>query len=96
MPSPRLPVLGVLGRYAVDGDECFGLYIRVNDQTVFVDIKEDKLIELRKERALELFAAQAQLGTALSAYLEANPAFRSRQIAYIGLHSKDTKQGEVF
>lgn len=99
MPSPRndvTPPFGVLDRYEVDGDECFGLYIQVNDQTVFVDIKEDKQVELRKARAQDLFAAQAQLGVALSAFLEASPAFRDRQIAYIGLHSKDLQQGEVF
>lgn len=99
MPSPRTdvtPPFGVLGRYEVDGDECFGVYIRVNDQTVFVDIKEDKQVESRKARAQDLFSAQAQLGVALSAFLEANPAFRNRQIAYIGLHSKDLQQGEVF
>lgn len=99
MPSQRdhvIPPFGVFGHYEVDGDECFGLYIQLNDQTVFVDLKEDKQLEARKARALELFEAQTQLGSELSAFRQANPAFRDRQVAYIGLHSKDMKQGEVF
>src|SRR6266513_1393745 len=43
---------GVLGKYVVDGDESYGLFIKLLDRTIFVDIREDKLLERRKEHAL--------------------------------------------
>jgi hypothetical protein len=95
-PKDDLAPLGIIGDYEVDGDECFGLYIQINQHKVFVDIREDKYLELRKVKAQALFAAQEQLGKALTAFLDANPPFRDRKLAYIGLHSKNIEQGELF
>jgi hypothetical protein len=99
MPSTRHDLsvpLGILDRYVVDSTESLGLYIQLNEHRVFVDLREDKLIELRKARALQLYENQQILGKSLNAFIAANPDFRDRQVAYIGLHSKNMEQGEVF
>ena len=88
--------LGVLETYLIDGDECFGLYIQLNEHRVFVDIKEDKYLDARKEKALNLFANQQLLANSLSLFVQANPIFATRQPATIGLHAKSLDQGEVF
>ena len=93
--DPAAP-LGIIDRYVVDSTKSFGLYIQLNQHTVFVDLREDKLIELRKARALQLFKNQQLLGKSINAFIEANPDFRGRQVAYIGLHANDVERGEVF
>ena len=92
----RSTILGVLGNYVVDDTKSFGLFVELNEHVVFVDLRADKYLELRKTKALQLFKNRQQLGQSLSMFVLANPAFRDRQVAYIGLHSKDLEQGEVF
>ena len=91
---------GVLGVYAPDPadpvDKCYGLYLRIGAQTVFVDIREDKYLEQRKLRALDLFAHSNELEISLRQFLRDNPEFAPRTVGYIGLHSKNLDQGEVF
>ena len=98
--SVAAPQLGVLGVYAPDpadpADECYGLYLLINGQSVFVDIREDKYLEQRKLRALHLFAHTNELEASLKHFLRVNPAFASRSVGYIGLHSNNLEQGEVF
>ena len=92
--------LGVLGVYAPDpadpSDECYGLYLLIGGQTVFVDIREDKHLEQRKLKALDLFAHSKELEASLRKFVRDNPTFGSRSVGYIGLHSKNLEQGEVF
>lgn len=90
---------GILGHYAVDGDPndiAYGLYISLNKNPVLLDIREDSLLEQRKVRALDLCANGSALETALNEFLAANPEFRGRKLASIGLHSDDMKRAEVF
>ena len=98
-PTSELP-LGVLGRYAPDSadpsDLCFGLYVRIGAELVFVDIREDKLLEQRKLRALALFNQSEELEASLKSFLRKNPEYAPRSLAYIGLHAKNLEQGEVF
>ncbi|HEX5788576.1 MAG TPA: hypothetical protein VFY03_10370, partial [Woeseiaceae bacterium] len=83
--------LGVLGVYAPDpadsSDECYGLYLLIGGQAVFVDIREDKHLEQRKLKALDLFAHSKELEASLEQFVRDNPTFASRSVDYIGLHS---------
>lgn len=87
---------GVLGDYVVDETPSFGLFIRLREQPVFVDIKQDRLVELRKTRAAFLHEHSTELDEQLDLFLRANPQFATRSIQYIGLHSQHVDQGEVF
>jgi hypothetical protein len=93
-------VCGVLGNYAPDQndleDECYGLYVQIGQHSVFIDIREDKYLEQRKLKAMQLFENSKALETSLDTFVHANPAFESRSVSYIGLHSKNLDQGEVF
>jgi hypothetical protein len=91
-------VYGVLGTYVStpEDDECYGLYLRINQQPVFVDLREDTFLEERKFKAQQLFSHSEQLERSLEILLLDNPEFRSRKIACLGLHSKNTDQAEVF
>src|SRR5689334_12230582 len=92
--------LGALGVYAPDpadpSDECYGLYLLIGEQPVFVDIREDTYREQRKLKALDLFAHSKELDASLKQFVRANPTFASRSVGYIGLHSNNLEQGEVF
>ncbi|MEP7298412.1 MAG: hypothetical protein ABI702_19690 [Burkholderiales bacterium] len=96
IPSNHPVMPGILDKYVVDSTECFGLFIQLNSYRAFVDIRDDKFIEQRKARALQLYENQELLSKNLRAFLESNAEFRSRRVEYIGLHSKDLEQGEVF
>lgn len=63
---------------------------------MFVDIREDKMIEKRKEFARYLANSTDSLETSLDEFVRANPDYSSKQIATIGLHAKTADQGEVF
>lgn len=92
--------LGALGVYAPDpadpSDECYGLYLLIGGQSVFVHIREDKHLEQRKLRALDLFVHSKELEASLEQFVRDNPTFASRSVGYIGLHSNNLEQGEVF
>jgi len=93
-------VYGMLGNYVPDSndsdDECYGLYLHLGKLSVFVDIREDKYLEQRKLKALQLFENCKLLQMSLDNFLLLNPVFKSRTLVYIGLHSKNLDQGEVF
>lgn len=90
------PTYGVLGNYVVDETPSFGLFISLNKQPVFVDIRSDNLLELRKSRAKYLYEHQEQLTEELIKFVDDNPSFASRSLQTIGLHAKDVEQAEVF
>lgn len=93
----EIPIIfGVLGDYVVDETPSFGLFIRLKDWAVFVDIRRDRLENARRARAQFLYQQEAQLNLQLDLFLKANPEFAARSIGYIGLHSKNIEQGEVF
>lgn len=87
---------GILDNYDVDGDVCYGLFIRISDADVFVDIKKDGLLEERKTHAIYLYKNQNNLEISYRSFLEKNKKYIGRKINSIGLHSKNIKQGEVF
>jgi len=87
---------GVLGHYDVDSDDSFGLFLSLNNRLVFVDIREDEFLSERKAFASFIFQNKSVLETNLSSFIERHPEFSDRKLMYIGLHSKDLEQGEVF
>ena len=89
-------VCGMIGRYDVDDEEALGLYLKLGGKPIFVDIREDKLTEQRKQRALELSGAAGALETSLASFVAANPEFRARHVASLGIHSNDLQRTEVF
>lgn len=88
--------IGVLGDYEIDSTRCYGLFLSLRGNPVFVDIREDKMIEKRKEFARYLANSTDSLETSLDEFVRANPDYSSKQIATIGLHAKTADQGEVF
>ena len=86
---------GVLGRYEIDSTESYGLFLSIGEKPVFVDIREDNLIEERRAFAQFLAANTNQLKASLDEFIQAHPEFASRHIAFIGLHAKILDQGEV-
>ena len=91
---------GVLGNYAPDendpSDESFGLYIKLGRHNVFVDIREDESLEQRKAHALYLADHSKELERSLEEFISKCSVYESRSVSYIGLHSKNLEQGEVF
>jgi len=87
---------GVLGNYVVDSTKVRGLFMTLQEQRVFIDIKRDQFEENRAKRALLLFHERSTLEASLKIFLERNPSFAARRITYIGLHASDPAQGEVF
>ena len=95
---PNRPI-GKLGEYDVDGGDSepsYGLYLQLRGKPVFVDIRKDKLIAQREQRAILLHERSAEIEQSLASFLLHHSAFRVREIATIGLHSKDIERGEVF
>ncbi|MEM8500313.1 MAG: hypothetical protein AAF542_20025 [Pseudomonadota bacterium] len=88
--------LGVLDEYEVDGDLCYGLYISIEEKSVFVDVKEDHKIDERKEIAMRLFHSQKELELEYRQFVSSHRDFENRTIDSIGLHSKDLSEAEVF
>jgi hypothetical protein len=92
--------LGVLDVYAPDradpSYECYGLYLSIGAQPVFVDIRQDMRLEQRKLKAMDLFVHSKELEASFERFIADNPAFSTRSVRYIGLHSKNLEQGEVF
>ena len=88
--------IGVLGHYEIDSTRCYGLFLSLRGNPVFVDIREDKMIERRIEFAGHLANSTDSLETSLDKFVHANPDFSSKQVATIGLHAETVDQGEVF
>lgn len=96
---PNSVAYGVLGEYDIEDDgelDSYGLYIRLRGGPVFVDIKEDRYVETRKQKALALYESSAIVEQNLERFISENPAFQSRIPMTIGLHSKDLDRAEVF
>ncbi len=89
-------IYGVIGRFDVEGEKALGLYLRLCGKPVFVDLREDKLLEQRKQRALELSGATDALERSLESFIASNPEFRTREVVGLGIHSNDLQRTEVF
>jgi hypothetical protein len=87
---------GELGTFEVDGDDCFGLYLRLCGWDVFVDIREDEQLEARKIRARALFENTSLLERNLEEFINCNARFKNSVINSIGLHAPNIDQCEVF
>lgn len=88
--------IGVLGHYEIDSTQFYGLFMSLVGRPVFVDIREDKLIDERRKFARFLANNTENLETSLSKFIQEHPDFSSRQITSIGLYAKTLDQGEVF
>ena len=88
--------LGVLGEYVVDSTSSYGLFLMLLNAPVFVDIRRDEQLEDRKMQALFLFKHSDSLETNLRVFLDRNPEYISKQMTYIGLHTKEIDQAEIF
>jgi hypothetical protein len=87
-------VLGKLGPYpAEDG---YGLYIRLQERIVFVDIREDDCLKERELYAAMLQEGSVELSRNLAAFQKSNPEFGVRTVNSIGIHSHEHQRGEVF
>lgn len=86
----------MLGNYQVDGDDSYGLFMEVDGNIVFLDIREDKHLDKRKKQALWLFENSKTLDESYREYLSRNPEYKDKWLSYIGLHSDILERGEVF
>lgn len=87
---------GKLADYVIDGDDMYGLYLRLCGWSVFVDVRQDEQLEARKIRAYGLFENSSLLENSAKEFLLANPGYAKCTISIIGLHSADINQCEVF
>ena len=88
--------IGVFGKFIVDGTEDYGIFIILDRAKVFITIRDDKFFKERKTHAHYLFNNSSLIEESLKKYISMNPEFSNRKISYIGLHSKNLEQGEVF
>ena len=96
-PVPGNVPLGVLGEFFHEAEPVYGLYIQLDGKPVLVDVKEDTRLAERMAYALQLAAHSVDLDKSLARFIAAHPAFKTRDVASIGLHSKDdVLSGEVF
>lgn len=96
IPSSPIPEIGALGDYTVGGAKSYGLFLVLNDHPVFVDIRKDRFIDDREKFALMLFENKKVLEDRLRKFVMAFPEYRTRRLAYVGLHSKKLNEGELF
>ena len=97
--EPSLVEFGVLGRHQIDGpgeEASFGMFIDIAGAAVFLDIREDDLLDDRISQARLLEVSADDLALSLSAFLQRNTEYRGRRVASIGLHARDVERGEVF
>lgn len=87
---------GVLGHYEIDSTPFYGLFLSLRGKPVFVDIREDKLIDKREDFARFLATNTDNLESNLNRFIQAHPDYSSRRVDSIGLHAKTLDQGEVF
>lgn len=87
---------GVLGQYEIDSTSSYGLFLSLCGNPVFVDIREDKFIDQRKEFARFLVKNAENLEQSLQGFIQTHPDYSSRRVDSIGLHAKVLDQGEVF
>jgi len=88
---------GILGDYIIESTKSYGLFIELLGAPVFIDIKQDKFLEQRKQRAIHLFENQKKLEINLVKFINQNAEFKTKKIDSIGLHYiKNLERGEVF
>ena len=95
-PEKYVGPFGVLGDYVVDSTDSHGLFIELLSAPVFVDIRQDEFLEQREQQAQHLFANCSILEESLVNFVNANREFAAKRVSYIGLHSAELDQGEVF
>jgi hypothetical protein len=86
---------GLLGEYVLDSTESYGLFMKLIDMPIFVDIRVDKFIEQRKRHAIFLFENRGMLEDNLREFLDKNPSYHDKKIEYICIHSKKIDQCNV-
>jgi hypothetical protein len=70
---------GLLGEYVLDSTESYGLFMKLIDMPIFVDIRTDKFIEQRERHALFLFENRGVLEDNLREFLDKNPDYRDKK-----------------
>lgn len=96
---PTDVTLGAIGYYAVDGekdDESLGLYVNIFDAPVFIDIKEDNLLEKRKKIAMSIFENSTLIEKNLKIFIACNEDYDGSTVESIGIHSLNLDRAEVF
>lgn len=94
--ASQCPV-GKLGVYELDmGDECFGLYLELFDHKVFMDLKEDSLLEERKKISLSLCSQSAKLEHLITKNNQQLLVNKEYKIHSLALHSENLNQLEIF
>ncbi|MET0550443.1 MAG: hypothetical protein ABW002_14365 [Xanthomonas sp.] len=89
---------GRLGEFDVDDELCYGMYICLNSNPIFIDIRKDGFLRQRESYAQYLHKNSNNLERNLSDFIAMNPEFSSKSINSLGLHSLEMpeKQAEVF
>ncbi|MBS9781080.1 MAG: hypothetical protein KGV56_01155 [Gammaproteobacteria bacterium] len=82
--------------YVIDDTKCFGLFIKLFNQPVFIELREDNLLEKRKKQALYLSKNTRSLERNLNIFLEENPTYKEKKLEAILLCYDDVTLGDVF
>lgn len=97
----EVPAYNTFGRFRFDRDEGYGLFIRIKGRPVFIDAREDRLLEDRVAFAREIADNASAVSTSFDALVRGNAALEERgvgsiRIVSIGLYDKwDARHGEV-
>jgi hypothetical protein len=90
---------GKLGRNNVDADPDdtgYGLYITLNGTAVFVDLREDGLLEKREARARYLYENSRLLEESLLKFIAEHKEYVNSRVEAIGIHLDNLDRAEVF
>ncbi|WP_444956867.1 hypothetical protein [Microbulbifer sp. ZKSA002] len=87
---------GVLGQYIIDSTYSYGMFIELLGRPVFIDVKKDGCLSRREEYAKFLYEHIGELEANLRKFCRGGVGFDSKFIDYIGLHSPQMEEGEVF
>ncbi len=85
-----------LDYYIIDNTECFGLFIKIFNKPIFIELKEDSLLEKRKQQALHLSENPHTLEENLNIFLKENPVYQEKKFDVILLCYDDITLGDIF
>ena len=88
--------IGDIGRYEVDGEISYGLFILIENKKVFVDIKADTLKEKREVLAINILHNCGLIEKNIIKFKTNNPEFKNDYVNSFGLFSSDLNRVEVF
>lgn len=73
--SAEVNDFGRLGHFSVDDELCYGMYICLNSNPIFIDIRRDDFLRQRENYAKYLYENSGNLEGNLNKFIAINPDF---------------------